>query len=79
MTAVAKAAAALAGVRNKKLLPIPDGWFTVAQYAEHVGCCKSSARTAMQKLFADGSLEVQKHPVLDMSGRVNYTTIYRTK
>lgn len=79
MRAVSKAVAALADIRNKKLQPVPDGWFTRNDYQGEVGCGTASANKAMKALMDAGKLESQQWPIMDASGRINYTTIYRTK
>ena len=79
MNAISEAVQALAEIRQKKFQPIPDGWFSLEQFAKHLDCCVAKARYDMAALVKAGKFITRRWPKLDSRGRTCYSTIYRKK
>lgn len=74
-----KAAHLLKEIESGRVPPIPKGWFTKDQFASQIGVGRTAAQERLVLLMKSGSLIFKKWPVLDRTGRVNYTNIYKTK
>lgn len=74
-----KAAKVLQQIRAKQFDPIPEGWFTRADYEIENKCNRGTAMKELMELASAGAVELDSWPVQASDGRAIKTTIYKLK
>lgn len=74
-----EAAQLLVEIRQKKVPPVPIGWFTSEQFAEHSECSRDIATKRMAELVKADKFVSRDWPKMNSRGTVIKQTIYRKK